>query len=64
MAYAYYHVWFLLLGFPMLMSMIIAPLAVIIIYYPHVNPLLLIQQLIVGVSPFVMLAIPMFYPSR
>lgn len=51
---------FLLLGFPMLMSMIIAPLAVILIYYPHVNPLLLIQQLIAGVSPFVMLAIPMF----
>jgi tripartite ATP-independent transporter DctM subunit len=50
----------LLLGFPMLMSMIVAPLAVTLIYFPNINATLLIQQLIAGVQPFVLLAVPMF----
>ena len=51
---------FLLLGFPMLLSMIIAPLAVLLVYFPTIKPELLIQMLISGVSPFVLLAVPMF----
>jgi len=50
----------LILGFPMLMSMIVAPLVVLLIYFPFVNPMLLIQQLTMGVSSFVLLAVPMF----
>ncbi|WP_320048054.1 TRAP transporter large permease [uncultured Ilyobacter sp.] len=50
----------LLLGFPMLMSMIVSPLAVTLIYFPNINATLLIQQLIAGVQPFVLLAVPMF----
>ncbi|MEL7623822.1 MAG: TRAP transporter large permease [Clostridiales bacterium] len=51
---------FLILGFPMLLSMIIAPLAVLLNYFPNIKPELLIQMLISGVSPFVLLAVPMF----
>lgn len=50
----------LALGFPMMLGMIIAPLAVLALYYPVVNPMLMIQQLIAGVSPFSLLAVPMF----
>ncbi|ADO81888.1 TRAP transporter large permease [Ilyobacter polytropus] len=50
----------LLLGFPMLMSMIVSPLAVTLIYFPNINATLLIQQLVAGVQPFVLLAVPMF----
>jgi len=49
-----------LLNFPMFISMILAPLAVIIAYFPNLNPLLATQQLIAGVSPIVLLAVPMF----
>jgi len=48
------------LNFPMFISMIVAPLAVIINYFPNLNPLLATQQLIAGVSPIVLLAVPMF----
>lgn len=51
---------FLLLGFPMMLSMIIAPLAVMLIYFPALDPILLVQQLVAGVSPFVLLSVPMF----
>lgn len=51
---------FLLLGFPMLLSMIVAPLIVLIKYFPNVDPLLITQQLIAGVSPYALLAVPMF----
>lgn len=48
------------LNFPMYVAMIIAPLAVILNYFPNLNPLLATQQLIAGVSPLVLLAVPMF----
>lgn len=47
-------------NFPMYIAMILAPLAVIINYFPNLNPLLATQQLIAGVSPIVLLAVPMF----
>lgn len=50
----------LILGFPMLVSMIVAPLATLLIYYPNFDVTLITQQLIGGVSPFVLLAVPMF----
>jgi len=50
----------LILNFPMLVSMIIAPFVVLVQYYPNVNPFLATQQLVGGVSAFVLLAVPMF----
>lgn len=50
----------LILGFPMMIGMILAPLAVLALYYPVVDPMLMIQQLIAGISPFSLLAVPMF----
>lgn len=50
----------LLLNFPMLIPMIIAPFAVLVGYFPNVDPLLATQQLVAGVSAFVLLAVPMF----
>ncbi|MDY0236450.1 MAG: TRAP transporter large permease [Gudongella sp.] len=47
-------------NFPMYIAMILAPLAVILSYFPNLNPLLATQQLIAGVSPIVLLAVPMF----
>lgn len=49
-----------ILNFPMYISMIIAPLAVILTYFPNLDPLLATQQLIAGVSTQVLLAVPMF----
>lgn len=50
----------LLLNFPMIVPMIVAPLAVMANYFPNVNPLLATQQLVAGVQPFVLLSVPMF----
>ncbi|MBU5255100.1 TRAP transporter large permease [Tissierella praeacuta] len=49
-----------LLNFPMFIAMIMAPLAVILVYFPNLDPLLATQQLIAGVSPIVLLSVPMF----
>lgn len=51
---------FLILGFPMFMSMIVAPLAILMLYFSNINLVIVIQQLMAGVSPFVLLAVPMF----
>ncbi len=51
---------FLLLGFPMFISMIVASMAILLQYYPNVNLIMVVQQLMQGVSPFVLLAVPMF----
>ncbi|MDK9709905.1 TRAP transporter large permease [Acidaminobacter sp.] len=50
----------LLLNFPMLLTMIVAPLTILLNYFPNVNPILAIQQVVAGVQPFVLLAVPMF----
>lgn len=49
-----------ILNFPMYIAMIVAPLAVVITYFPNLDPLLATQQLIAGVSPMVLLSVPMF----
>ena len=48
------------LNFPMFISMIVAPLAVIINYFPNLDVAMSVQQLIAGVSTQVLLAVPMF----
>jgi tripartite ATP-independent transporter DctM subunit len=50
----------LLLGFPMFMSLIVSSLSVLLINFPLVNPIVLIQQMVGGVSSSVLLAVPMF----
>ncbi|MEW9667453.1 TRAP transporter large permease [Ammoniphilus sp. 3BR4] len=50
----------LLIGFPMMMSLIAAPLVVLNQYFPNMDPMMVTQQLYAGVSPFVLLAVPMF----
>jgi C4-dicarboxylate transporter, DctM subunit len=50
----------LLLNFPMMVPMIIAPFVILIKYFPNIDPLLATQQLVAGVSAFVLLAVPMF----
>ncbi|WP_102348174.1 TRAP transporter large permease [Bacillus sp. Marseille-P3661] len=51
---------FLLLGFPMMIPLIAAPLAVVMIYFGNLNPMLLIQQMMEGISAYVLLAVPLF----
>lgn len=50
----------LLLGFPMLIPLIAAPLAVVLIFFQQINPMLLIQQMMEGISAYVLLAVPLF----
>lgn len=47
-------------NFPMFIAMIVAPLAVVLNYFPNINPSIATQQLIAGVSPMVLLSVPMF----
>lgn len=51
---------FLILGLPMMIPMIAAPIAVIITYMSNVDPVIIGQQLLAGIQPFVLLAVPMF----
>lgn len=50
----------LILGFPMFMSLLVAAAAVLLIFFPLVDPMILAQQLINGISSSVLLAVPMF----
>jgi len=50
----------LLLGFPMLVPLAAAALLLLLLYFPAVDPLLLIQQMISGVRPAVLAAVPLF----
>lgn len=51
---------FLVLGCPMMVSMIIAPLTVMTLYIPNVNIMMSVQQLVAGISSPVLLSVPMF----
>jgi tripartite ATP-independent transporter DctM subunit len=44
----------------MMLSMIFAPLIVMRVYFPFIDPILIVQQLLAGVTPFVLLSVPMF----
>lgn len=51
---------FFILGFPMMLPMIVAPLAVLVVYFPQLDMFLASQQLVGGVQSFILLAVPMF----
>ncbi|SEN05365.1 TRAP transporter, DctM subunit [Mesobacillus persicus] len=50
----------LLLNFPMMIPLIVAPVAVAFIFFPNLRPELLIDQLLTGIESPVLLAVPMF----
>lgn len=50
----------LLLGFPMLVPLLAASLAVLLVFHASVDPALLVAQMIGGVKPVVLAAVPMF----
>jgi tripartite ATP-independent transporter DctM subunit len=50
----------LVLGFPMMMPLIIATLAGFFLYFDMLSPTIIIQQMIGGVKPTSLIAIPMF----
>lgn len=43
-----------------MISIIVAPLFLLLTTMPNVEPFIVIQQLVAGVSPFVLLTVPMF----
>lgn len=51
---------FMLLGFPMLMSMSVSPLITMLLFQPQVDLTILVQRMAAGVSSYVLLAVPMF----
>ncbi|MFC6671285.1 TRAP transporter large permease [Marinobacterium aestuariivivens] len=50
----------LLLGFPMMMPLIVATLAGFFFFFEMLNPTIIIQQMVSGVKPTALIAIPMF----
>lgn len=50
----------LLLGFPMFVPLITGALVTLIIYFPAINPLALVQQTVGGVQSMSLIAVPMF----
>lgn len=51
---------FMLLGFPMLMSMSVSPLITMLLFQPQVDLTILVQRMAAGVSSYVLLSVPMF----
>lgn len=50
----------LFLGFPMMVPLLAAALATLIVFYPSLDPAILIQQMIGGIKPAALIAVPMF----
>ncbi|MDR1657595.1 MAG: TRAP transporter large permease [Deltaproteobacteria bacterium] len=50
----------LLLSAPMMVGLIVAPIASIMVYYPSIDPMNLTQQMLAGVKPLSLVAVPMF----
>ena len=50
----------LLLGFPMLVPLLAATVVGLLAYFPDVSPEVVIQQMIGGVKPSALIAVPMF----
>jgi C4-dicarboxylate transporter DctM subunit len=50
----------LMLGFPMKVPLLVAALSVLVVFHPDVTPAVLIQQMIGGVKPAALIAVPMF----
>ncbi len=50
----------LLLSFPMMVPLIVAPLVTILVFYSKMDPMNLTQQMLAGVKPLSLVAVPMF----
>lgn len=50
----------LLAGFPMMMPLLVAAVMALLVYLPDLNPQILIQQMIGGVKPGALIAVPLF----
>jgi tripartite ATP-independent transporter DctM subunit len=50
----------LLLGYPMKVPLTVAALSVVLLFFPGVDPSVIIQQMIGGVKPAALIAVPMF----
>lgn len=50
----------LLLGYPMKVPLITAALVILLVYFPSVDPAVMVQQMIGGIKPSALLAVPMF----
>ncbi len=50
----------LLLGFPMMVPLLVASLAAVVVYYPSMDPAIVVQQLLGGIKPAALVAVPMF----
>lgn len=50
----------LLLGFPMKVPLLVAAMSILLVFQPDVTPAVLIQQMIGGVKPAALIAVPMF----
>lgn len=50
----------LMFGFPMKVPLLVAALSVLVVFHPDVTPAVLIQQMIGGVKPSALIAVPMF----
>ena len=53
----------LIAGFPMMMPLIVATLAAFFLFFDMLNPTIIVQQMISGVKPTALIAIPMFILS-
>ncbi len=51
---------FLVLGFPMIIPLILTPIIVSAFYFPTLDPMNLMQQMLVGIRPLSLVAVPMF----
>ncbi|MDP5293196.1 TRAP transporter large permease [Oceanimonas sp. CHS3-5] len=50
----------LLAGFPMMMPLLVAAVMALLVYLPDLNPHVLVQQMIGGVKPGALIAVPLF----
>ncbi|MFG6119369.1 TRAP transporter large permease [Thalassobacillus sp. B23F22_16] len=50
----------LLLNFPMMIPLMAAPMVVLFLYFPNLDPMLLMKQFATGIEPYVLLAVPLF----
>ncbi|MCR6111943.1 TRAP transporter large permease [Bacillus sp. A301a_S52] len=50
----------LLMGFPMMIPLIAGPLIIILFYMDNLDPTIMIQQMVEGISSYVLIAVPLF----
>ena len=50
----------LVLGFPMMITMLSATIITTVVFLPNIQPIVIVQQMMLGVQGFVLLSVPMF----